>query len=83
MHIEDMGLDQVLFGKLKDLRDSIAKRDSVPAYVVFSNSTLEYFTRLRPKTEEHALRIKGVGQKKAEKYLDLFLRVIANHEAGL
>lgn len=83
IEIEDVGFEGALFSKLKDVRDVLAKRDNVPAYVVFSNNTLEYFTRLRPRTEEQALRIKGVGQVKAEKYLDMFLRVIQNHEAGL
>jgi len=81
--IEDFDFDQELFKKLKEVRDSIAKKDNVPAYVVFSNVTLEYITRLKPKSEEQALRIRGIGQVKAEKYLDLFLRVIKNHELGL
>lgn len=83
VEMEDLGFDDPLFKKLKEVRDSIAKRDNVPGYVVFSNSTLEHFTRLRPQNEEQALRIKGVGQVKAEKYLDLFLRVIKNHAVGL
>ncbi len=83
VELDDMGFDTNLYQKLKDVRDSIAKRDNVPGYVVFANKTLEHFTRLRPGNEEHAMRIKGVGQVKAEKYLDMFLRVIKNHEAGL
>jgi len=83
VELEEFGFDQALFKKLKEVRDSIAKRDNVPGYVVFSNQTLEYLTRLRPRNEEHALRIKGIGKVKAEKYLELFLRVIQNHAAGL
>lgn len=83
IEMDDLGFDNQLFTKLKETRDTIAKRDKVPAYVVFPNGTLEHFTRLRPQNEEHAMRIKGVGKLKAEKYLDLFLRVIKNHQVGL
>lgn len=83
IQFDEVGFDPNLFQKLKELRDSMAKKENVPVYVIFSNATLEYFTRLKPRSEEQALRIKGVGKVKAEKYLDLFLRVIMNHEAGL
>jgi len=83
IEIEEIGFDGQLYAKLCDLRDSLAKRDNVPVYVVFPNKTLEFFTRLRPRTMDQAMRIKGVGEKKAKTYLDPFLRVIMNHQAGL
>ena len=67
--------DGALFTTLKDLRNDLAKRDGVPVYVVFTNKTLEAFTRLRPKSVEAGMRIKGVGPAKAEKYLKEFLAV--------
>jgi ATP-dependent DNA helicase RecQ len=48
-------------------------------YVVFSNQTLEFFTRLKPKTIEAALKIRGVGEKKAVTYLPEFIQVIKKH----
>lgn len=81
--VREVGFDDALYAKLRDVRDSIAKKDKVPAYVVFSNQTLEHITRLKPRSEDAALKIKGIGSVKAERYLDLFLRVIKNHEMGL
>jgi ATP-dependent DNA helicase RecQ len=79
VEIEEMGFDPKLYAALKDLRDKIAKRQSVPVYVVFPNKTLEYFTRLRPKSMEAGMRIKGVGEAKAAQYLEHFIEVIKNH----
>jgi len=72
--------DGMLYSQLKDLRNELAERDGVPAYVVFSNKTLEAFARLRPRSVEAGLRIKGVGPAKAEKYLEPFLEVLGEFE---
>jgi ATP-dependent DNA helicase RecQ len=72
--------DGALFDRLRDQRNDLAQRDGVPSYVVFTNKTLEAFARLRPKSVEAGLRIKGVGPAKAEKYLEPFLKVIEEFE---
>ncbi len=77
--IEEVGFDPKLYAALKDLRAKIAKSQSVPAYVVFSNKTLEYFTRLRPTSIEVGMRIKGVGEAKAAQYLEHFIEVIKSY----
>ena len=80
--IESVGLDELafddeLYEKLRDVRAQLAKEaGGVPAYVIFSNQVLEFFTRLRPTSEEQALRIRGVGKVKAERYLQPFLEAI-------
>lgn len=74
--MEEYDFDAALYSRLKDLRARIAKREGVPTYVVFSNKTLEFFTRLRPRTHAAGCRIKGVGEMKAEKYLDDFIEEI-------
>lgn len=73
MVIEEFGFDGRLYDRLKDLRQKLAQAEGVPAYQIFPNKTLEYFTRLRPKTVNNGLRIKGVGEVKAEKYLQAFI----------
>ncbi len=80
--IEDLGFDTRLYEKLKSTRTRVAKGEGVPAYVVFSNETLEHLARLRPKSLEAGLLVKGIGEAKAEKYLEAFLRVIREEEAG-
>jgi len=80
VEIEELGFDPKLYAALKDLRADIAKNQKVPPYVVFSNKTLEYFTRLRPTSIEAGMRIKGVGEAKAAQYLQAFIAVISEHQ---
>ncbi len=74
--LEEVGFDPRLYEKLKDVRNFLAKKERVPAYVIFSNQTLEHLTRLRPTNLESALNVKGIGEAKAEKYLEPFLKVL-------
>ncbi|MBK1853650.1 ATP-dependent DNA helicase RecQ [Verrucomicrobiaceae bacterium 5K15] len=76
MIIEEFGFDGQLYDQLRDLRQQLAQRERVPPYQIFPNKTLEYFTRLRPKTMAAGMRIKGVGEVKAEKYLQAFVDTI-------
>jgi ATP-dependent DNA helicase RecQ len=76
VQLEDLDFDRKLFEQLKGVRDRLAKSRRVPAYVIFSNQTLEHLTRLRPQTMEQGLLVKGIGEQKAEKYLEAFLKVI-------
>lgn len=71
--MEEFGFDAELYSRLRDLRDRMAKSEKVPAYQIFPNKTLEYFTRLRPASMTIGLRIKGVGPVKAQKYLQAFI----------
>jgi len=80
VEMEEVGFDPKLFSQLKDIRAAIAKIQKVPPYVVFSNKTLEYFTRLRPTTIEAGSRIKGVGEAKATQYLKAFVSAIKDYK---
>ncbi|HEX2746720.1 MAG TPA: RecQ family ATP-dependent DNA helicase, partial [Verrucomicrobiales bacterium] len=79
VELRELGFDEALYKKLRDLRTRLAERDDIPPYVVFNNQTLEFLTRLRPTTMSAALRIRGIGEKKAEKYLEPFLAAIRAH----
>lgn len=69
--------DEKLLIALKELRRSLAMRQSVPAYVVFSDATLVDMCRLKPKTQEEFMEVSGVGQAKSQRYGEVFLAVIA------
>ncbi|NWK53981.1 ATP-dependent DNA helicase RecQ [Verrucomicrobiaceae bacterium N1E253] len=73
VELSEFGFDADLYGRLRDVRDRLAKSEGVPAYQIFPNATLEGFTRIRPQTMEQGLRVKGVGPVKAAKYLNAFL----------
>lgn len=69
--------DEKLLAALKDLRKSLAMRQSIPAYVVFTDATLVDMCRLKPKTQEEFMEVSGVGQAKSQRYGEVFLAVIA------
>lgn len=69
--------DEKLLAALKDLRKSLAMRQSIPAYVVFTDATLVDMCRLKPKTLEEFMEVSGVGQAKSRRYGEVFLAVIA------
>ena len=80
--LEDLGFDVRLYDRLKSVRTRLAKAAQVPAYVIFSNETLEHLARLGPTTMDAGLLVKGIGEAKAEKYLEPFLRVIREIDRG-
>lgn len=69
--------DEKLLAALKDLRKSLAMRQSIPAYVVFTDATLVDMCRLKPKRQEEFMEVSGVGQAKSQRYGEVFLAVIA------
>ncbi|MDC8104281.1 MULTISPECIES: DNA helicase RecQ [Chryseobacterium] len=62
------GLDQNLFGLLKELRKKVAKKYGIPPYTVFMDPSLEDMTVQYPITVEEIAKIYGVGEGKAKKY---------------
>ena len=65
--------DSRLLAALKALRSRLAKEEKVPAYVIFSNATLEDMAGKAPKTMEQFLEVSGVGEVKARRYGKAFL----------
>ena len=68
-----------LYEALRALRAEIAAQEKVPAYVVFSNATLQDMCARRPITPGELLEVSGVGRAKADKYGDAFLACIKKH----
>ena len=71
--------DSSLLSALRLLRTSLALKEHVPAYVVFPDSALYDMCRKLPKNRAEFLTVSGVGEVKAEKYAEPFLRVIAQY----
>jgi superfamily II DNA helicase RecQ len=65
-----------LFDSLRALRKRLADERQVPAYVVFSDRTLQAMAVRKPRTPQEFLEVHGVGQKKLEEYGDVFLAQI-------
>jgi ATP-dependent DNA helicase RecQ len=74
--IDDIEYNQNLFDHLRQLRKELAAAAKVPPYVVFSDKSLAEMAAVLPETEEQMLQIHGVGDKKFQKYGELFLERI-------
>ncbi len=67
---------QELLQRLRQLRTSLAREASVPAYVVFPDRTLVEMVLHRPRSSEALAQVRGVGPAKLERYGDAFLAVL-------
>jgi ATP-dependent DNA helicase RecQ len=65
-----------LLNLLKKRRASIARKEDVPPYIIFSDATLVEFSTYLPKSETEMLKISGVGDLKMRKYGPDFLSEI-------
>ncbi|MDR3013226.1 MAG: DNA helicase RecQ, partial [Chitinispirillales bacterium] len=72
-------VDKNLFESLRALRNEIAREQKVPAYIVFSDSTLTDMCVRLPRTKEDFLDVSGVGDVKLEKYGEPFLNAISEY----
>jgi ATP-dependent DNA helicase RecQ len=68
--------DQDLFERLRRLRRLISERLGVPPYVVFHDSVLVEMAARQPRTLDDLRSVKGVGERKRERYGVAFLKVL-------
>ena len=71
--------DPELLTTLKALRWKLARAENVPAYIVFSNATLEDMARKAPTTLEEFSHVSGVGSVKVQRYGEIFVDAIADY----
>ncbi|MBW8189971.1 DNA helicase RecQ [Neiella marina] len=71
--------DRPLFQRLRSVRKTLADRDGVPPYVIFSDATLVEMAEQKPTNDSQLLAITGVGRTKLGKYGDDFLTAICAH----
>ena len=72
-HSPDGSYDETLFEVLRKLRGELARQAKLPAYMIFSNATLQDMARRKPKTMAEFRSVSGVGEAKALKYSASFL----------
>lgn len=65
---EEKPLNTDLFNSLKVWRRNKANKENIKPYIIFSDSTLIEITNRLPITIEELGKIRGVGEKKIEKY---------------
>ena len=77
--IEELDFDEQLYSTLRKHRGKIASEQGIPPFVIFNNQTLEFFARIKPTSIQEGMQIRGVGTKKAERFLPEFVALIAEH----
>ena len=73
--INDKGLFKILVYE----RKRIAKNKNIPPYVIFQESSLEEMSLKYPINNEELININGVGEGKAKKFGDSFLKIISDY----
>ncbi|MDR3142833.1 MAG: DNA helicase RecQ [Tannerellaceae bacterium] len=74
--IESDSADDKLMDSLRQLRKQIAQKESVPAYIIFSDAALQDMVARKPLDMESFAAIRGVGDVKLEKYGKVFTALI-------
>lgn len=74
--IKASSIDETLLDSLQQLRKQIAARESMPAYIIFSDDSLDDMVQKKPTTLSQFGDIRGVGQIKLDKYGKVFVALI-------
>jgi ATP-dependent DNA helicase RecQ len=67
---------QELFQLLRGKRAELAKKQGVPAFVIFGDKSLRDMAMIKPITREAFATVYGVGGHKLRVYADAFIEVI-------
>ncbi len=57
-----------IFSKFREVRKRMSVEDSIKAYIIFTDAELAEMSRMADLTVNNMRLIKGIGDKKAEKY---------------
>lgn len=73
---EDEIINKELYNALKSWRRIKAVKENIKPYIIFSDSTLIDISNKKPKVQEDLMNIRGMGEKKFEKYGEELLKLI-------
>lgn len=69
--------DEALFERLRQWRSEHAAEREVPAFMVFTDATLEVIAERRPGSDVELLKIPGIGERKLERHGEALKQVLA------
>jgi ATP-dependent DNA helicase RecQ len=72
-------MNQPLFDALREARMELAKQQNVPPYVIFHDKTLREMAVFKPTSRSALMEISGMGERKMDRYGQIFLDVIRKH----
>ena len=73
-------LNEAMLDRLKDWRLLEAKRRAVPAYVIFTDATLQAITEQQPSDPDDLLAISGIGPDKHSRYAECVLALVRGED---
>lgn len=76
---QQLDYEKPLLEHLRKLRNRLAHEENVPAYLIFSDSTLLDLATYLPQTKEEISGISGFGAYKTEKYGNAFLEMVQDY----
>ena len=76
---QQLAYEKELFENLKKLRNRIAHEENVPAYLIFSDSTLLDLATYLPLSSDDLSNISGFGAFKIERYGRQFLEIVQDY----
>jgi len=76
---EWQGIDQELFRILRKKRAEIARKQGVPAFIIFGDKSLKDMAIIKPITKDQFATVFGVGDKKAKTYAQTFTSLIKDY----
>ena len=72
--------DEALLERLRDWRRSCAQEQKVPAYVIFTDATLQAIAEQEPSSAAQLSAVSGVGTVKLERYGEAVLALVSGAE---
>ncbi len=72
--------DIILINELKKWRKELAQKLGVPPYVILTDMTLNIIAIEKPADDRELLRIKGISEKKAEKYGRSIISIVKKYK---
>lgn len=75
--LEELNDEQIkIFDALKSWRYQTSKKLNIPAFRIFSNSTLSNLAKNPPKTKENLFEIKGIGKNIIDEWGDEIMQLL-------
>lgn len=69
------------FARYRAIRKEVAEKDGVPAFAVFTDKELAGLAELEELTPESMKMVRGIGEKKVEKYAERFIKAINDEKS--
>jgi len=70
------------FSKLRETRKQVAAEEGISAFIIFTDEELAHLAKLDEITEKTMLGIRGIGEKKVERFAKYFITKPESYETA-